>query len=275
MTKFFKVFKVKIMILTEDYLLKKFFIKFSDCSILMEAITPEQKEKGQRVMNQKAIEPFEKIRNYLVNKWKNRRKTKEDYKKKKEEFLRYNIIIELLKDNKLESKKTKDADNYVKNITGEKPKIITYKNKNFSGLVADYQGLPKLVLRTEVDEYSNGLKFSNLEKKEIRENIRKFIIYHEYGHLYEFLKNFIETGKAEIIDTQTARPSEVIDNEGKANAYAIDNMYRKDRRELLKNSEPDENNQYSKRYYNGLKKHSKTYQKIKDSIEKEKSYFDY
>ena len=275
MTKFLKVFKVKIMILTEDYLLKKFFIKFSDCSILMEAITPEQKEKGQRVMNQKAIEPFEKIRNYLVNKWENRRKTKEDYKKKKEEFLRYNIIIELLKDNKLESKKTKDADNYVKNITGEKPKIITYKNKNFSGLVADYQGLPKLVLRTEVDEYSNGLKFSNLEKKEIRDNIRKFIIYHEYGHLYEFLKDFIETGQAEIIDTQTARPSEVIDNEGKANAYAIDNMYRKDRRELLKNSEPDENNQYSKRYYDGLKKHSKTYQKIKDSIEKEKSYFDY
>ena len=275
MTKFFKVFKVKIMILTEDYLLKKFFIKFSDCSILMEAITPEQKEKGQRVMNQKAIEPFEKIRNYLVNKWENRRKTKEDYKKKKEEFLRYNIIIELLKDNKLESKKTKDADNYVKNITGEKPKIITYKNKNFSGLVADYQGLPKLVLRTEVDEYSNGLKFSNLEKKEIRDNIRKFIIYHEYGHLYEFLKDFIETGQAEIIDTQTARPSEVIDNEGKANAYVIDNMYRKDRRELLKNSEPDENNQYSKRYYDGLKKHSKTYQKIKDSIEKEKSYFNY
>ena len=275
MTKFFKVFKVKIMILTEDYLLKKFFIKFSDCSILMEAITPEQKEKGQRVMNQKAIEPFEKIRNYLVNKWKNRKKTKEDYKKKKEEFLRYNIIIELLKDNKLESKKTKDVDNYVKNITGEKPKIITYKNKNFSGLVADYQGLPKLVLRTEVDEYSNGLKFSNLEKKEIRDNIRKFIIYHEYGHLYEFLKDFIETGQAEIIDTQTARPSEVIDNEGKANAYAIDNMYRKDRRELLKNSEPDENNQYSKRYYDGLKKHSKTYQKIKDSIEKEKSYFNY
>ena len=275
MTKFFKVFKVKIMILTEDYLLKKFFIKFSDCSILMEAITPEQKEKGQRVMNQKAIEPFEKIRNYLVNKWENRKKTKEDYKKKKEEFLRYNIIIELLKDNKLESKKTKDADNYVKNITGEKPKIITYKNKNFSGLVADYQGLPKLVLRTEVDEYSNGLKFSNLEKKEIRDNIRKFIIYHEYGHLYEFLKDFIETGQAEIIDTQTARPSEVIDNEGKANAYVIDNMYRKDRRELLKNSEPDENNQYSKRYYDGLKKHSKTYQKIKDSIEKEKSYFNY
>ena len=275
MTKFFKVFKVKIMILTEDYLLKKFFIKFSDCSILMEAITPEQKEKGQRVMNQKAIEPFEKIRNYLVNKWENRKKTKEDYKKKKEEFLRYNIIIELLKDNKLESKKTKDADNYVKNIAGEKPKIITYKNKNFSGLVADYQGLPKLVLRTEVDEYSNGLKFSNLEKKEIRDNIRKFIIYHEYGHLYEFLKDFIETGQAEIIDTQTARPSEVIDNEGKANAYAIDNMYRKDRRELLKNSEPDENNQYSKRYYDGLKKHSKTYQKIKDSIEKEKSYFNY
>ena len=275
MTKFFKVFKVKIMILTEDYLLKKFFIKFSDCSILMEAITPEQKEKGQRVMKQKAIEPFEKIRNYLVNKWKNRKKTKEDYKKKKEEFLRYNIIIELLKDNKLESKKTKDVDNYVKNITGEKPKIITYKNKNFSGLVADYQGLPKLVLRTEVDEYSNGLKFSNLEKKEIRDNIRKFIIYHEYGHLYEFLKDFIETGQAEIIDTQTARPSEVIDNEGKANAYAIDNMYRKDRRELSKNSEPDENNQYSKRYYDGLKKHSKTYQKIKDSIEKEKSYFNY
>lgn len=122
MTKFFKVFKVKIMILTEDYLLRKFFIKFSDCSILMETIIPEQKEKGQRVMNQKAIEPFEKIRNYLVNKWENRRKTKEDYKKKKEEFLRYNIIIELLKDNKLESKKNKRCGQLCKKYNRRKTK---------------------------------------------------------------------------------------------------------------------------------------------------------
>ena len=95
MTKFFKVFKIKIMILTEDYLLKKFFIKFSDCSILMEAITPEQKEKGQRVMNQKAIEPFEKIRNYLVNKWENRRKTRRSSnnreQKRKEKQIRQSI----------------------------------------------------------------------------------------------------------------------------------------------------------------------------------------
>ena len=177
----------------------------------------------------------------------------------------------------MNQKKKKDADNYVKNITGEKPKIITYKNKNFSGLVADYQGLPKLVLRTEVDEYSNGLKFSNLEKKEIRENIRKFIIYHEYGHLYKFLKDFIETGKAEIIDTQAARPSEVIDNEGKANAYAIDNMYRKDRRELLKNSsfeKTDKLDMLKDAYKKDLDKKSKTFEKTRKSIEK-KSYFDY
>ena len=133
--------------------------------------------------------------------------------------------------------------------------------------------MPKLVLRTEVDEYSNGLKFSNLEKKEIRDNIRKFIIYHEYGHLYEFLKDFIETGKAEIIDTQTARPSEVIDNEGKANAYAIDNMYRKDRRELLKNSSFEKTDKLD-RLKDAYKK-SKTFEKTRKSIEKEKSYFDY
>ena len=94
-------------------------------------------------------------------------------------------------------------------------------------------------------------------------------------------KKYIETGNVSILGTAEAfygsddEYKQGVDMESEANPQALKTMYRKDRRELLKNSEPDENNQYSKRYYDGLKKYSRTYQKIKDSIEKEKSYFDY
>ena len=88
--------------------------------------------------------------------------------------------------------------------------------------------------------------------------MKKFIILHEYGHLYNFLKDFIETGKAEIVDTLSAN--------------------RKDRIELIKNS--DLNNERIKKAKESLKKEDGVYN-IKDDyligLDKfsKKKYFDY
>ena len=71
---------------------------------------------------------------------------------------------------------------------------------------------------------------------------------------------------------------DVNDSESSANAYAIDNMYRKDRREFLKNfkaENPKELNRLKDAYIKGLDDKSRTYKKTKESIEKEKSYFGY
>ena len=70
----------------------------------------------------------------------------------------------------------------------------------------------------------------------------------------------------------------VNDSETGANAYAIDNMYRKDRRELIKNS--DLNNERIKKAKESLKKEDGVYN-IKDDyligLDKfsKKKYFDY
>ena len=55
-------------------------------------------------------------------------------------------------------------------------------------------------------------------------------------------------------------------------------MYRKDRREFLKNfkaENPKELNRLKDAYIKGLDDKSRTYKKTKESIEKEKSYFGY
>ena len=64
---------------------------------------------------------------------------------------------------------------------------------------------------------------------------------HEQGHLYNYLIQAIEKGTVQPVGTAMFNFSEkdkkdVNDSEVGANAYALDNMYRKDRREFLKNS---------------------------------------
>ena len=136
---------------------------------------------------------------------------------------------------------------------------------------------------SEKDRYLNGFDFTEKQAKENENIIWKFIIMHEQGHLFEYLKNLIETGTIRQVSTSDFQFSQkdkqnVNDSEAGANAYAIDNMYRKDRRELLKNSsfeKTDKLNRLKDAYKKDLDKKSKTFEKTRKSIEKEKSYFDY
>ena len=78
---------------TSQNILDGIVVRFDDI-VLFEAITPEQKERGQREINKKALDPFFKIREYLQEKFKNP-KTKEDFYKRNEEYSRYNFCYKM------------------------------------------------------------------------------------------------------------------------------------------------------------------------------------
>lgn len=268
-------------------------IKLATTHLLLEAVSKEQKEKGQREMNRFDCQPFHQLEKYLQKKWENKKPTKENIKQKREEYKRMleleNYAFDIVKDSDV------GTQEYIKNITGNYslwltgPSLAKEQGSSFSqftdGSTFLEIGKPKFG-----SSYGSDINFKTTNKK-LRKSLRKYIVLHEYGHLYEFLKHYIEKGEIqEIPDTFTTDPKIRLDNEGKANAYAIDNSYRKDRRELLKNSDltkekynkyKNENDILNKEHYMsdeylaGAVKHSKTLKKTLDSIEKEKSHFNY
>lgn len=263
---------------------------------LLEKISKEQQEKGQKEMEKENIKPFVQLKKYLFNKWENKKLNKEQRIQKRTEYWRFNYLIEMSKEFLAQS--NKKSQQYLKNVTGNYldwlagPSDLILGTKEESAIVRGGEeqvpafmsvGRPSLKNKEEI---GGGFKFKISDKK-IRKNVRKLIVLHEYGHLYEFLKDVVETGEGDIVDTLSASTDKVVDSEGKANAYAIDNMYRKDRRELLKNSGLtnkdldnseriiNKNHNMSDEYLAGTKKHSKTIKRVLDGIEKEKSRFNY
>jgi hypothetical protein len=263
---------------------------------LLEKISKAQQEAGQREMEKENIKPFVQLKKYLFNKWENKKLNKEQRIQKRMEYWRFNYLIELSKEFLAES--DPKSQHYLKNITGSYldwlagPSDLVLGDKEESGIVRGNDekvpafmsvGRPSLKNKEEI---GGGFKFK-IDGKKIRKCIRKLIVLHEYGHLYEFLKEVIETGESDIVDTLHDSTDKVVDSEGKANAYALDNMYRKDRRELLKNSglkKTDLDNSekaikgehyISDEYLAGTKRHSKTLEKTLKGIEKEKSHFNY
>lgn len=243
-------------------------MKYNDVLILVERMSKEQQEAGQREMAKRDLEPFIRLKKYFVNKWKNT--GIEGLKNKKIELERYKEIIrDSVKESKLTSPELKE---FLKKEMGFNPKFKVEKNPEYFSFAFDDETFEKKILLNKdyMDSYSNynGIYFKNADK--IRPLIKKFLIGHEYGHLYDFLKRYIETGKKDTVDTSTGKDEEVENSEGSANAYSIDNMYRKDRSNLLSKAGkiPPEMIEYSKDkklndlYYNGTVKKSKYFNKI-------------
>lgn len=261
--------------------------------LLLEAISRQQKEKGQREMEKINIQPFVRLDSYLNNKWKNAKYTKENLLKKREEKRRFLEILSYA--HQMERYSDKSTQNYIKNLTGNYSLWLTGpgspeskgEESSFNQMNdgSTFLGIGRPNLK-DVKEYGGDISFKT-DNKNVRTVLRKYIILHEYGHLYEFIKQYVETGEAEVPDTMSQRPDDTANNEGKANAYAMDNIYRKDRRLLLKNSdiskeklEQSENkikgsHYKSDEYLAGTNRHSKTIKKTLDSIEKENSHFNY
>ena len=231
-------------IFNEELKLCVSFTKEMFISPISEAVTKEQKEKGQREMLSNNLDPFKKIRLELLDEHNNIDKikdVKEKIKKIKEinaKFLAFNKLANLMK--KLPIKQENPARVAFKNNTKIKSKRIKCVNSiNGTGVsIMDYKGekIPYLLIDTVsgLGNSVNGIVF-DIPDEEIAKKISSFILLHEIGHIYEFLKERIEKGAASLIDTLNEKDREkVVDSEGKATAYAFYNMYIKNRRELLK-----------------------------------------
>jgi len=187
---------------------------------LLEGVSKELKEKGQREMNKIESNPFFKLREYLIEKWDGKI-TKEDLKKKRAEFGRFNSLIALSKDMIKES--DPEAKEYLKQVLGTKPVWATLDNSTFgdreqSRTLGGGDSVAVLALGNPTigKDYSvNGLKFKEPSEK-LKKIIRKFIILHEYGHFYDWLKQMVENNEGYLIDTIRATPEEVVDSEGKS-----------------------------------------------------------
>ena len=253
--------------------------------VLFEAISKEQKEKGQREIWKLEQNVMNKVENYFNKKWAN---------------------IKNLKNKKIEKERLKDLKKYFEKYEPSEKTIKWFKEKigvepkmSVSSLsnpnAKSPAGVEGHMLHTTFvrdfdvknisgeGKYLNGFDFTEENAKKFENTIWKFIIMHEQGHLYNYLIQAIETGIVKPVGTVMFNFSEkdkqdVNNSETNANAYAIDNMYRKDRRELLKNSKIEETNKLERlkdAYTNGISKKSKTLNKTIDSIEKEKTHFDY
>ena len=179
---------------TSQNILDGIVVRFDDI-VLFEAITPEQKERGQREINKKALDPFFKIREYSQEKFKNP-KTKKDFHDREVEYSRYNFVIRCLQEAKkgsetVNKKGRLDAEKYVESL-GFKLTDVPKESK----IAADKFGLPFLYISQEHETEANGISLTK-DTESLKKNMKKFIMLHEYGYLYNFLKDFIETGRAD------------------------------------------------------------------------------
>ena len=253
--------------------------------VLYEAVSKEQKEAGQREMWKLEQNVINKVEKYFNRKWadiknlKNKKIEKERLEDLKKYFKKYEPSEKTIK--------------WFKEKIGIKPEFpigsISNPNSNSPGGVEGHRLFTTFVRDFNVknitgeNRYLNGFDFTEENAKKFENIIWKFIIMHEQGHLYNYLIQAIEKGTVQPIGTAMFNFSEkdkkdVNDSEVGANSYALDNMYRKDRREFLKNSnvkEAEKLERLKDAYTKGLSNKSKTYKKTKDSIEKEKRYFNY
>lgn len=242
--------------------------------ILNEKMTKEQQEAGQREMIElnKLRNPISRLRDYLFNKWKGYKT--EDLPKKKIEKERLTEILKSCLKNRAKTKE--EAIKFLKNTVGFEPVWETLLNKdgiNGFGKTKNNEN-EKLYFDKEVINNSiiaAGFDFSKNEE-ELRKQINYFMVMHEMGHLYEFLKRYIETGEKKYIPTNTTTSRKTLStkrSEGLANAHAIDTMYRKDRFNFLSkignaSKNPvlsNEQRKEMKAYLDGTKKFSKTFGK--------------
>lgn len=220
-----------------------------DCVVFLEAVSKEMKEKGQREMWKQYSSVLYKLNSYFTKKWNKPRKTKEEHLQKKEEQKRFAEIKEYFeKANPSEETKKfyrekmekypnypidSEATEYTRDSVspaGTNPyalSIIYNRNYDFSFL-------------KDAKRWVNGFTFDKSDIKKVEPLIWKFVILHEEGHLYDFAKKYIETGRMSTLGTAQAlygsddEYKQGVDMESEANSQALKTMYRKDRREFLK-----------------------------------------
>lgn len=236
--------------------------------ILSEKMSKEQQEAGQReMMNRSTV--FTRLKEYLDNKWNGKDSPLNKYqlKQKLNEYRRFEEIKKIGKNSR--NKTDKNVKAYITKSFGKKPEWQIEKGyTRFTSTNAfapnNKEDEPKISYLKSKERIKNSPFQINSEEEKIVSIFNKYELEHEYGHLYNWLKKYIISGKLEpLINTLDKNKIEASKNEGKADNYAFNNLYRKDRRALLKDSNLS---------YNELKISSKLFNRIKDIEEIKKLY---
>jgi hypothetical protein len=202
-----------------------------ETEVIFEAVNKTLKELYEREEARKQLKPITKLHSFLKERWKSRVKSKEELLERKEEQKRFKEVLQLTLQQI--SVVNPEIKNKIKEITNDN---IVWDTDNTNGdncFYFDGYSYPRVLINfKKINNFLNGFNFKNPNNK----IVKKFLVYHEYGHLYEFLKSYVLTGNGKIVDTRNDSTEEVSDSEGKSNSFAIDGMYRKDRRKLLKNT---------------------------------------
>lgn len=260
--------------------------------LLQEKITHQQKIEGSRGMDSVNYNPIVQLGLAFNERWeiqKNRKLTKEDIRQRLEESRRYKDLIELSK--KMRKDSDGEVQEYLKKIIGDKIPWLALKSdiRNTSYLNKEPGHWPFLYIADfpikKEGANINGFVVREPDEK-IKRIMKKLILSHEYGHLFHFLNRYVITGRFPLLaDTIYGTTQEVVDSEGEANAYALDNMNKYDRREFLKKTDTKQsdlkNAKYrirgypyrpdAQEYLAGTEKHSKKLKDTYDSIKKKKN----
>ena len=215
--------------------------------IFLEAISKEMKEKGQREMWKISSDILYRLNEYFIHKWNKPKKTKQDFLDKKQEQFRFNDIKEYFE----KYNPSEETKKFYREKMDKNPKYpINSKLTELSSNVVPASTNPyqlSIVYNRDYDfsflkdakRFVNGFTFDKSNIKKIEPLIWKFVILHEEGHLFDICKKYIEGNRENVGTAQAYYGSDEeykkgVDMESGANAQAIDNMYRKDRREFLK-----------------------------------------
>lgn len=145
-------------------------------------------------MNKVYSKPLYRLREYLLKKWE-KPKTKEEYIRKNIEFKLYNKILDKI--SKMPESEPR-AKFIIKQLicdyyTDVRAYDCDEKSDQIGTQVDKKTKMPYLLISSRVINFLNGFKFEKLIP-DMHSKLFNFALLHEYGHVFEYLKDLIENG---------------------------------------------------------------------------------
>lgn len=274
-------------------------MNFEEVNLIIEGVSKSQKEAGQRAMATQAYQLKNQLISWFNNRWsaKNAHKAGLTLNKKKIEKERLDRILEKIE---WHQRRAEERFDYTavrtKDLTGAPVQWQTYQiysNKNnYKGAVT-YPRIREMTDRQKekfemldpensIEVYLDVLFGDENTKSEIIQG--KFNVLHEYKHLLDMFKQIIVSGKCKGVGTayeiKKGHIKKIQKIEGRANAHALDNIYRKDRLSYLVNTSTGKkilntkvekvpkkiSNTFNDVYAQGTARYSKTLDTVKKNI---------
>ena len=274
-------------------------MKFEEVNLIIEGVSKSQKEAGQRAMATQAYQLKNQLISWFNDRWsaKNAHNAGLTLDKKKIEKERLDRILEKIE---LHQERAEDSfnDNYytalrTKELTGAPVQWRTHEAARRKSGAVTYPRISEMPDQqrewfkmsdpeNSINVYLDTLYGDEDTKSEKIEG--KFFILHEYKHLLDMFKQIIVSGKCKGVDTYSeikkGHIKKIQKVEGRANAHALDNIYRKDRLSYLVNTSDGKkilntkvkkvpkkvSNVFNDVYAQGTARYSKTLDTVKKNI---------